>query len=103
MLSIASEENIFARHLIFYEIIGRTKENVYTAYQSITQFPDKNCQSINQRVNQTTKSDKGTQRAQNKHQGFDQLSRRKVFLFWIFLTLFIFVVAREENFEGQSC
>lgn len=49
------------------------------AHRSITQLPDKNCQSINPPVNQTTKSDKGTQRAQNNSKG-DVLS------YWIFLS-----------------
>ena len=49
--------------------VKRQEKSVYTAHRSITQFPDKNCQSINQPVNQTRKCDKGTQRAQNNSKG----------------------------------
>lgn len=43
-------KKLFARYLIFYETQQKPKdgESVYSAHRSITQLPDKNCQSINQ-------------------------------------------------------
>lgn len=67
--------------MIFRESIESQVKSVCTACRSITQFPDKNCQSITQSVNQTTKCDKrdAKQRAQNNSKG-DFLSR------WVFLS-----------------